>query len=92
MGLDRFQSNVPIELRLESADYLYTLSLPEFGVREIAVPELTHYLRFKATRLGVSRLVGDQFCGYSHPDLIGRVVVQKPADFLAWFDAQKLTN
>ncbi|MFO0916421.1 MAG: right-handed parallel beta-helix repeat-containing protein [Pirellulales bacterium] len=81
-------AQVPVEVQLTSLDYLYTLQLPVFGLKEIAVPELTHTLRFTAASPGVSELIGDQLCGYSHPDLIGRVIVLDWDDFAQWCDSR----
>ena len=80
--------NVPVELSIESDDYLYSLALPRFNVKEIAVPDLTHKLKFTAKDPGVSPLVGDQFCGYTHPNLIGRVIAVEENEFLTWLSAQ----
>lgn len=77
-------TNVPIQLRIESEDYLYSLALPQFEAQEIAVPKMTHKLAFTAKEAGVSQLVGDQFCGYSHPDLMGNVIALEPKEFLLW--------
>lgn len=76
-------------LTLRSSDYLYTLSLPEYGLKEIAVPDLEFELRLTPDRSGRFELRGDQMCGYSHPQLLGRLVVQSPSEFATWLDTQQ---
>jgi hypothetical protein len=66
----------PVRIQLESDDYLYSLKLPAQGANEIAVPGLVHYCTVRETKAGSYPLNGDQFCGYAHPDLVGRVIVQ----------------
>ena len=73
-----------VELILQSRDYLYTLALPHERLKEIAVPDLTFSMRLTAKRVGTFELRGDQFCGYSHPELIGEFVVMTEPDFERW--------
>ena len=37
---------------LKSNDYIYTLAIPEFGVKEIAVPELEFRMAFRPMHVG----------------------------------------
>lgn len=66
---------------LESDDYIYTFSLPHLGLREIAVPAMTFALEFDTGPVGTYDLRGDQLCGYAHPALIGKLVIEPAADF-----------
>lgn len=67
--------NSKIVLKLASNDYLYSLALPELGLREIAVPDLSFELQFRTKGKQTLQLLGDQFCGFSHETLIGKVHV-----------------
>jgi cytochrome c oxidase subunit 2 len=86
--LDRRHVRVPlgrdVELVLHSRDYLYTLALPHASLKEIAVPDLTFSIRLTPDSVGSFELRGDQFCGYSHPDLMGDFVVMTESDFERW--------
>jgi cytochrome c oxidase subunit 2 len=68
-------------IELESDDYIYTLSLPHRGLREIAVPAMTFALEFDTGPAGTYDLRGDQLCGYAHPALIGKLVIEPGAAF-----------
>lgn len=74
-------SDREIELRLTSDDYIYILSAPGMGQREIAVPEMTHTLRFNSGPVDEHQLVSDPLCGFRffHDEIMGRVSVV-PAD------------
>jgi len=76
------RTDVRIELR--SRDYLYTFALPSLGLNEIAVPDLLFTLEFATPVPGTFTLRGDQMCGFSHADLIGRLVIDSHAEFKEW--------
>jgi len=69
-------------IHLRSRDYIYTFALPHLGLKEIAVPDLEYSLEFEAGKAGRYELRGDQMCGYTHPDLIGTLIVESPEEFL----------
>ena len=79
-----------VEIVLKSLDYIYSLAVPQAGLKEIAVPDLTFTLQFKADKIGRFELPGDQLCGYAHPDLIGTLIVDSQRDFRRWLAA--MTN
>ena len=78
-----------VEIVLKSLDYIYSLEVPQAGVKEIAVPDMTFTLRFEADEVGTFRLPGDQLCGYAHPDLIGTLIVDTQKDYRRWLDSQR---
>lgn len=73
-----------IRLRLHSRDYVYTLALPDWGLREIAVPELEFGIEFRAPQPGRYRLWGDQQCGFTHPQLLGTLHVHHRIEYARW--------
>lgn len=70
-----------VRLRLNSRDYIYLVEVPEVGVYEVAAPDLDFDARFVAPPDGEHDLLGSQMCGYDHPELLGKLIVQSPADF-----------
>ena len=81
--------NTKTTLELHSKDYVYTFALPHLGLKEIAVPDMTFSLEFEEDTPGTYELRGDQLCGYSHPDLIGKLVVETQQDFVSWLENLK---
>ncbi len=78
-----------VEIVLKSRDYIYSLEIPQSGLKEIAVPELTYSLHFKAENLGTFTLPGAQMCGYTHPNLIGTLIVENQKDYRQWLTSQR---
>ena len=79
-----------VEIVLKSRDYIYTLEVPQAGLKEIAVPDLTFTLQFRAHKIGRFELPGDQLCGYTHPDLMGTLVVDSQNDYRRWLASRRL--
>ena len=77
-----------IRIVLKSDDYVYVLSFPEFGLKEIAVPSLEFCLTFRPTVLGQFALDGDELCGDPHPELRGQLIVESRDEFLTWLERQ----
>ena len=72
--------NSNVQLKLKSNDYVYSFALPELGMKEIAVPGLDFGLRFTTQDEQTLQLLGDQFCGFAHESLIGKVYVRNRED------------
>jgi cytochrome c oxidase subunit 2 len=81
--------NAEVEIFLKSRDYLYSLEVPQAQRKEIAVPDLTFSLNFKADKIGTFKMPGDQLCGYTHPDLMGTLIVESQADYARWLASQR---
>ncbi len=86
--LDSRNLNVPegtkVRVLLESRDYVYTLAVPEFGLKEIVVPDMAFELWLPASEPGSFQLLGAHMCGYDHPELIGTLVVRTRSDYERW--------
>lgn len=84
----RLELHVPeqrsIVLRLHSTDYVYTLELPHWELKEIAVPRLEFELRFRTSDRGRFDLVGDHLCGGVVETLQGALVVESAPQLCHW--------
>jgi len=78
--------NTNVTLNLKSKDYVYNVTLPEIGKKEIAVPDLEFSLHFTTQGESTWEFKGDQFCGFSHETLIGKVFIREQASegFYTW--------
>ena len=81
-----------VRLSLTSEDYLYSLALPDWNLKEIAVPDLSFSLEFETDQIGRFELRGDQLCGFSHPNLMATVTVETSSDFNIWLHRTKNTQ
>lgn len=79
-------SHARVRLHLRSDDYVYGFTLPHLDLKEIAVPDLHYTLEFEGAEAGTYELRGHQMCGYTHPELIGTLVVETPEDFQSTLD------
>lgn len=71
-----------------SDDYVYTLAIPDLGLRQIAVPELTFPLTFRVTEERSFEVTADPLCGVRlfHGEYMGKVIVQSESSFDAWYE------
>ena len=83
-----FPPKTRVSIDLRSEDYAYSFHLPEFDVVEVAVPGSPYVLSLETDLPGDSRLLGNQMCGFTHPELIGRVIVHEAGAFESWLAAQ----
>ncbi len=77
----------PVELLMTSQDVIHSLSIPDFRIKQDVLPGRYTTLWFTANRPGEYRLFCTQFCGTSHSNMVGRVVVMEPAAFEGWLSA-----
>lgn len=73
-----------VVLVLKSTDYIYTLALPQFGLKEIAVPDLEFRMELCPPAAGRFELVGNQLCGDPHAELDGFLIVEPTDRFFDW--------
>lgn len=71
-------------LDLVSDDWVYTFYVPYLDVLESAVPDAPFEIDFETGPAGVHDLLGSQMCGYTHPLLLGDVVIEEAGAFEAW--------
>lgn len=76
--------NTPIRLKMASEDVLHSVFIPAFRLKQDVMPGRYTYLHFEANRPGVYHLFCNQYCGTSHSQMIGKVVVMEQADYQKW--------
>ena len=92
--------NKPVVIRLRSKDVIHSFGVPEFRVKQDAIPGLTIPIWFvpnvttaeMRTRLGKAdfqyEIACAQLCGMGHARMRGFVTVQTAEEFKTWLDAQ----
>lgn len=73
---------------LSSRDVIHSFWVPEFRVKQDAVPGITTTLRLTPTKIGEFSLVCAELCGRDHSAMVAKVRVVSQADFNAWVAAQ----
>lgn len=80
--------NRPARIRLRSKDVIHSFFVPDFRVKQDAVPGMTIDIWFVPTQTGIFELACNQICGFGHYTMRGLVTVVPAADFETWLQEQ----
>ena len=78
----------PVVVTLRSEDVIHSFFVPEFRVKQDAVPGMETPVWFQATQTGEFTLACAELCGTGHTRMGGRVIVHSADDFDAWLLAE----
>jgi cytochrome c oxidase subunit II len=93
-GVDSTQMVVPAntDIRLEltsmPTDVIHGFFLPDFRLKQDALPGQLTYLWLNADRLGTFDIFCTQYCGKDHSQMHTLMKVVGPGEFTAWVEAQ----
>lgn len=76
----------PVKLVMTSEDVLHSMFIPVFRVKQDVVPGRYTTLWFNASEVGEYNLFCAEYCGTDHSNMIGKVVVHDPAEFVQWLE------
>jgi len=76
--------NQPVVVSLTSKDVIHSFFLPQFRVKQDAVPGLTSRVWLQGTETGTFDIACAELCGLGHYRMRGFISVDEPADFEAW--------
>ena len=80
----RVPIGVPVLLQLAASDVLHSFSLPNFRVKQDAVPGMINRLWFQAKQTGEFEIACAQHCGVAHYKMKGLLTVLSPEAYAAW--------
>ena len=78
----------PTLIRLSSKDVIHSFFVPEFRVKQDALPGMVIPVWVEPTITGQFEISCAQLCGFAHSLMRGDVFVQTPEEFEAWAKAQ----
>jgi len=78
-----------VRVRLRAKDVLHSFFVPQFRVKQDAVPGQTIETRFTPTRAGDYEIACAELCGVGHYVMRGKVTVESQQAFDAWLAQQK---
>jgi cytochrome c oxidase subunit II len=81
--------NKKIRVVVTAADVIHAWGVPQFGVKQDAIPGFVRDTWFRAERVGVYRGQCYELCGKDHAFMPIVVEVKSEADYAAWVDAQR---
>ena len=73
-----------VKLTMTSEDVIHSFFVPAFRIKKDVLPGRYTTAWFQATKTGEYRLFCTQYCGTSHAEMIGKVVVMEPSAYEAW--------
>ncbi len=80
--------NQPIVVHLTSEDVIHSFFIPQFRIKQDAVPGLTINAWFQATKTGEYEIGCAELCGMGHYKMRARVFVHTPEEFNTWMAQQ----
>jgi cytochrome c oxidase subunit 2 len=80
--------NQPIAVELSSEDVIHSFFVPQFRLKQDAVPGMHIVAWFQATKTGEFELGCAELCGMGHYRMRARVFVHTPEEFAAWLTQQ----
>jgi cytochrome c oxidase subunit 2 len=80
--------NRPVSVRVRSVDVIHSFFLPNFRVKQDAVPGRTATIWFTPDAAGTYQIACAQLCGTGHYTMRGNVTVQTQAEFDQWLRQQ----
>ncbi len=78
--------NADVELNISAQDVIHSFWVPQFRLKQDAIPGKDTQLRFVATKVGTYPVVCAELCGGYHGAMRTQVVVHSPEDYQAWQD------
>lgn len=75
---------IPVTLRIRSKDVIHSFFVPEFRIKQDAVPGLPTQVWVEATRRGEYEIRCAELCGLGHYRMKGFVTTQSMGDFQNW--------
>jgi cytochrome c oxidase subunit II len=93
--IKRNQLHIPVNAKirgtLESEDVIHSFYLPNFRLKQDAVPGMKIPVWFEATKTGSYEIACAELCGLAHYRMKGAVTVHTAEDFATWSAQQAAT-
>jgi cytochrome c oxidase subunit 2 len=83
--------NTPVKAEITSppGDVIHSFYIPDFRVKEDAVPGKETYLWFESERVGDFNIFCAEYCGKNHSQMISMLHVVSEEDYRKWIKAQE---
>lgn len=78
----------PVKLLIRSEDVIHSFFIPEFRIKQDAVPGMQSYLWFQATKVGTFDVLCAQYCGMGHAHMRAKLIVLPEEEFTKWYQAR----
>ena len=78
-----------VQLTLTSKDVIHSFWVPEFRMKQDAVPGTATHVVITPTKVGTYEVICTELCGLGHSVMRSQAVVLGPADYEKWLSKQK---
>lgn len=78
-----------VQLNIVAKDVLHAFWVPEFRLKQDAIPGREAELRFVPEQLGSYSVVCAELCGSYHGGMRTQAIVQSPEEFDSWYQSQQ---
>ena len=82
--------NRSVELDISANDVIHAFWVPEFRVKQDAIPGQTTHLSFTPNRIGEYPVICAELCGAYHGGMKTRTIVHSEEDYMAWQQSQQV--
>jgi len=79
----------PVQLTLTSKDVIHSFWVPEFRMKQDAVPGMETRVVITPTKVGTYEVICTELCGLGHSVMRSQAVVLEPGDYEKWMSDQK---
>ncbi|PPS44883.1 cytochrome c oxidase subunit II [Chroococcidiopsis sp. TS-821] len=77
-------------LNISANDVIHSFWVPQFRLKQDAIPGQTTHLRFVATKTGTYPIICTELCGGYHGSMRSSVVVHAPEEFDRWLEENQV--
>ncbi|MFM7447901.1 MAG: cytochrome c oxidase subunit II [Leptolyngbyaceae cyanobacterium] len=81
-----------VKLNLSAQDVIHSFWIPQFRLKQDALPGQMAELRFIATKPGTYPIVCTELCGSYHGSMRTQVIVHPPEEFNTWLQENKIAQ
>lgn len=81
-----------VQLNISATDVLHAFWLPEFRIKQDAIPGRDSQLRFTPTIVGEYPVICAELCGSYHGSMVTKLYVQTPEEYQTWVQEQQIAS
>lgn len=84
--------NTDVQLNIEAQDVIHSFWMPDFRIKQDAIPGQMTQLRFRATQPGTYPVVCAELCGAYHGSMRTQVIVHPVKEFEQWVEDNRIAQ
>ncbi len=81
-----------VKLNIAATDVIHSFWVPQFRLKQDAIPGMDTQLRFVATKTGAYPIVCTELCGGYHGSMRSQVIVHTPDEYQSWLKESRIAQ